>query len=103
MKILLGAAFLAIMLLFPAAANAGCTLGVKDCKNGLWHVCETCGSQTCMISQGTSCLRPDTPQPADDLTWLLSPDSAEAANMSMARTAVPLLAPDGLVDAASRR
>lgn len=103
MKILIAAAFLAVMLIAPTAAIAGCTLGVKDCRKGLWWVCETCGSETCMILKGTSCLRPDTPQPADDLTWLLSPDVADAANLSMARPAVPPLAPDGPVDGASRR
>ncbi len=103
MKILISAAFLAVMLIAPTTAKAGCTLGVKDCQNGWWRVCMTCGSETCMIITADKCLRPDTQQPDDDLTWLLSPDAADAANMSMARSAVPPLAPDGPVDGASRR
>ncbi len=103
MKILIAATFMAVMLIVPTAANAGCTLGVKDCQNVWWRFCMTCVYETCMIITADKCLRPDTPGPADDFTWLLSPDAADAANMSMARSAVPPLAPDGPVDGASRR
>jgi hypothetical protein len=45
---------------FGTTASAGCTLGVKDCRNGQLWVCERCGSETCMIFKGTRCHR-DTP------------------------------------------
>jgi hypothetical protein len=55
------------MLLTIAAqiVSADCTLGVKDCRHSspgsttcYWWVCETCGSETCWIFQGTTCTCP---------------------------------------------
>lgn len=47
--------FMAGLLLVPNAAMAGCTLGVKDCRSGYWYVCQSCGSETCMIMTATKC------------------------------------------------
>lgn len=46
---------------FTTTASAGCTLGVKDCRNGQLWVCERCGSETCMIFKGTRCHRDTLP------------------------------------------
>jgi hypothetical protein len=47
---------------FSTTASAGCTLGVKDCRNGQLWVCERCGSETCMIFKGTRCHRDTLPE-----------------------------------------
>ena len=41
--------------IYTYAQAAGCTLGVKDCRQGQLWVCEPCGSETCWIFKGTKC------------------------------------------------
>jgi len=65
---LLGVFFATGLLLVPNAATAGCTLGVKDCRNGYWYVCQTCGSETCMIMTATACHREEPRKPEGDVT-----------------------------------
>ena len=82
MRTIFGATLLVIGLAMPTAADARCTLGVKDCKKGLWWLCEKCGSQTCMILQGTKCYRPSIPN-EDKVTYSPTP-KALLAQMSVA-------------------
>ena len=63
------------LLLAPNTATAGCTLGVKDCRNGYWYVCQTCGSETCMIMTANKCYRVDPPKFEGDVTLDSSPSA----------------------------
>lgn len=78
MKLVIGAALLAIGMVLPTAAQAGCTLGVKTCKNGYWWYCEKCGSETCMIFKGIKCHRPEVPT-EDKVTFSPVPERVLAS------------------------
>ncbi len=56
MRLLFGFLIMMTMMFGMASqAKADCTLGVTDCKDGYLWVCESCGSETCMIYKGTAC------------------------------------------------